>query len=76
MDYRQDAYTKTILKIAKCPLPPELLQKLKKHETKHSQNLESVESWMIGILMLCCGTLVPEEALYDWTGYCIKTVEF
>lgn len=69
VDYRQDAYTKTLLRIAKCPIPPELLTQVKKRETKYKHNVESSESWMIGVLLLCCATLVPEDAFYDWIGY-------
>ena len=28
------------------------------------------------MLLLCCATLVPEDAVYDWVGYQIKTLEF
>jgi len=37
--------------------------------------MESGESWMIGILMLCCATLVPEDAIYDWITLSIKPAE-
>ena len=30
---------------------------------------------MIGVLMLCCATLVPEDAIYDWVSYSIKQTE-
>ena len=30
---------------------------------------------MIGILMLCCASLVPEDAVYDWVGFGIKSME-
>ena len=69
VDYRQDAYTKTLLRIAKCPIAPELLTQVKKRETKYKHNVESSESWMIGVLLLCCATLVPEDAFYDWIGF-------
>lgn len=76
LDYKKKAYAKTLLNIARCPLPPELLEPVQKNFSSPKYNYQACEAWMIGILMLCMATLVPEDTIYDWRGFCIKENEY
>ena len=35
VDYKQSAFTKTLIGIAKCPIAPEYLKLIKRKEVKH-----------------------------------------
>lgn len=37
--------------------------------------MQATEAWMIGVLLLVMGTLVPEEAIYDWKAFELKEQE-
>lgn len=76
LDFRRKAYAKTLLNVARCPLPPELLQPLQKNLSNPKHNYQKTEAWMIGVLLLCMGTLVPEDTIYDWKNFCIKESEY
>jgi len=66
MDYKQTAYTKTLLGKTRCPLAPELLVHLKARESSPAFDKQPAEVWSIGVLMASLATLSAEEVLYDW----------
>jgi len=64
-----NSFTKTLLKTAKCPVPPEHLELLKSQICTSYKLDESSESWAIGILLLTTATLTSEAMLYNWRTY-------
>jgi len=64
-----NSYTKTLLKTAKCPLPPEQLESLKSSNCSQYSLDESTESWAIGVLLLTMSTLTSEAMIYNWRTY-------
>lgn len=62
----QSSYFKTMLGISKCPLAPEQLQSLKNRISLPNHDIQSTESWAIGILLLTMATLSSEEVIYNW----------
>ena len=65
-----------MLGISKCPLSPEQLKSLKIRVSAPKHDIQSNESWSIGILLLCMATLSSENVLYNWKDFEIDTRGF
>lgn len=50
IDHHFDAYMKSVLRIAKCPLAPEQLDMLKDNKAKPDFDAQATEVWAIGIV--------------------------
>ena len=55
-----------MMKIAKCPVPPEHLAALKSASPQMYEIDQKTESWAIGILMISMANLCSDQLLYNW----------
>jgi len=67
VDVDGGAYYKTITKLAKCPLPPELLVYLRANDPYPVYDRQAAEIWFIGIILLSAATSIPDYYFYDWS---------
>jgi len=65
-EYKNSSYVKTMLGVTKCPLSPEQLESLRKNSSNPNHEVQAVEAWQIGILLLTMASLSSEEVIYNW----------
>ena len=65
-EYKNSSYLKTMLGVSKCPLSPEQMESMRKNEANPVHDVQAVEAWAIGVLLLTMASLSSEEVLYKW----------
>ena len=65
-EYKNSSYVKTMLGMSKCPLAPEQMASLRNNEANPVHDVQAIEAWTIGILLLTMASLSSEEVIYKW----------
>lgn len=66
---KDNNYTRSFYVGGRAALSPEEIKARSFKDTIPKVNAEACEVWTIGIILLCCGSLIAEDSLYCWKDF-------